>query len=562
MLLPKNWIFLLLGVAALDASSRPLPAALIARFRADDPAIVTTGSKVAVWPNQANPLANASGGAPMKSTATINGLTKDVLNFDGSLLQAALTQTPSGSAFFVLNNLGPGGRVIGWENAEVGDDGLGILTSNHLGNLQVIARNNFVPGDIDTGSPLGSQFEILSVTWGADGVWVARDGVILGHDTNIDRISRVPGHNYLRIGAPLLGSFGRYEGQLAEMQLWSSQLSAGSRQLVETELYERWFTNQPVGNPQSGSAKIAQFRADDPSLGPNGSLVGTWANSALPAFGASTIAPTKTTASIGGFTKSVVEFNNNLLQAPIAQTPQGTAFFVLNNLAAGDHRVVGWDSVDTGLGISTDFFGNFLVIARDNGAIGDVIAGPGMGSGFEIVSVTWGTGGVKVYRDGVLVGSNNNISSISQVPGFNFLNIGASLTGDTPGFVGQIAELQIWDNLLDNASRLAIEQQLHNRWFTAGAVPGDFDSDGDVDGADFVAWQTNFPKASGAVLAQGDADGDGDVDGADFVVWQTNFPFSPNPGAAVPEPEAGLLLLLAIPMLLKSSRHWCYRMLD
>jgi hypothetical protein len=72
--------------------------------------------------------------------------------------------------------------------------------------------------------------------------------------------------------------------------------------------------------------------------------------------------------------------------------------------------------------------------------------------------------------------------------------------------------------------------------------PGDFDSDGDVDGADFVAWQTNFPTVSGATRAGGDADGDGDVDGADFVVWQTNFPFTPGPGASpVPEPS-GLVL--------------------
>ncbi|MCC7084995.1 MAG: putative Ig domain-containing protein [Pirellulales bacterium] len=63
------------------------------------------------------------------------------------------------------------------------------------------------------------------------------------------------------------------------------------------------------------------------------------------------------------------------------------------------------------------------------------------------------------------------------------------------------------------------------------AQPGDFDSDGDVDGADFVAWQTNFPKSSGATLAQGDADSDADVDGADFVVWQTNFPTTPSAGA-------------------------------
>jgi autotransporter-associated beta strand protein len=90
----------------------------------------------------------------------------------------------------------------------------------------------------------------------------------------------------------------------------------------------------------------------------------------------------------------------------------------------------------------------------------------------------------------------------------------------------------------------------------ASLHPGDFDSDGDVDGADFVAWQTNFPKPSGATLAQGDADGDGDVDGADFVVWQTYFPFTPGPGAApVPEPGTAMLFIIGGAAVLAASRR-------
>jgi hypothetical protein len=80
-------------------------------------------------------------------------------------------------------------------------------------------------------------------------------------------------------------------------------------------------------------------------------------------------------------------------------------------------------------------------------------------------------------------------------------------------------------------------------------VPGDFDFDGDVDGADFVVWQTNFPSAGpGIPPVPGDADGDGDCDGADFVVWQTNFPYTPGP-AATPVPEPAAVALAPVSLL-------------
>lgn len=91
---------------------------------------------------------------------------------------------------------------------------------------------------------------------------------------------------------------------------------------------------------------------------------------------------------------------------------------------------------------------------------------------------------------------------------------------------------------------------------SAVPVPGDFDGDGDADGADFVAWQTNFPKASGASRSQGDADGDMDVDGADFAAWQDRFPTGVAVGASpVPEPATAILALgllgLCLPVRMK-----------
>jgi len=51
----------------------------------------------------------------------------------------------------------------------------------------------------------------------------------------------------------------------------------------------------------------------------------------------------------------------------------------------------------------------------------------------------------------------------------------------------------------------------------------DFDSDGDTDGADFLAWQRGFGIDENATLEQGDADGNGVVDRFDLQVWSTNF---------------------------------------
>ncbi|RIK74989.1 MAG: hypothetical protein DCC67_15890 [Planctomycetota bacterium] len=77
----------------------------------------------------------------------------------------------------------------------------------------------------------------------------------------------------------------------------------------------------------------------------------------------------------------------------------------------------------------------------------------------------------------------------------------------------------------------------------------DFDSDGDVDGADFLRWQRN--KGTGTTLAQGNADGDGDVDADDLAIWKLKFglpPATPTT-AAVPEPHGVALASLALGVL-------------
>jgi hypothetical protein len=76
-------------------------------------------------------------------------------------------------------------------------------------------------------------------------------------------------------------------------------------------------------------------------------------------------------------------------------------------------------------------------------------------------------------------------------------------------------------------------------------IPGDFDLDGDADGADLARWRTGY--GTGSAVIQGNADGDSDVDGNDFLIWQRNVGVTPPPIAAtVPEPNAAALFCFAL----------------
>lgn len=54
-------------------------------------------------------------------------------------------------------------------------------------------------------------------------------------------------------------------------------------------------------------------------------------------------------------------------------------------------------------------------------------------------------------------------------------------------------------------------------------LTADFDSDGDADGADFLAWQRGNGLTTGATKAQGDANDDGAVNSDDLTLWKSQF---------------------------------------
>ncbi len=79
------------------------------------------------------------------------------------------------------------------------------------------------------------------------------------------------------------------------------------------------------------------------------------------------------------------------------------------------------------------------------------------------------------------------------------------------------------------------------RVLTIFPLDGDFDHDGDVDGADLPLWRAAYGQTDA-----GDADLDGDSDGNDFLLWQRTLGNDATPavgaGGAVPEPAGAALV--------------------
>jgi len=61
--------------------------------------------------------------------------------------------------------------------------------------------------------------------------------------------------------------------------------------------------------------------------------------------------------------------------------------------------------------------------------------------------------------------------------------------------------------------------------FYLASLPGDFNLDGQVTGADYTAWANTFGNdgSEGKEDLRADANADGTVSGADYVAWANNF---------------------------------------
>lgn len=82
-------------------------------------------------------------------------------------------------------------------------------------------------------------------------------------------------------------------------------------------------------------------------------------------------------------------------------------------------------------------------------------------------------------------------------------------------------------------------------------LPGDYNRNSRVDGADYVLWRDTL-NSSVSFFSAADGNGSGTIDNDDYNVWRANFGRSAGSGAganvsaAVPEPRTDFLLLMGI----------------
>jgi hypothetical protein len=119
-----------------------------------------------------------------------------------------------------------------------------------------------------------------------------------------------------------------------------------------------------------------------------------------------------------------------------------------------------------------------------------------------------------------------------------------------PLFQGDISDVQIYDYALTAT-------QVDHLIFRA-----DFNGNGVVDAADYTVWRNNLGATAVAPYSAGDADGDGSVTQTDYQVWRRQFDQTfdvafPLQGFTVPEPAAGMMLLIGCATLLtyRPCRH-------
>ena len=227
--------------------------------------------------------------------------------------------------------------------------------------------------------------------------------------------------------------------------------------------------------PVGARSALLHFRANDRRLEVNAEQQVThWfdrGGDPQPAIrAADTAGPVRLVEEFSGRQRPVIRFNGQSLLKVAQRIPEvGSLFVVFRPDPAGEggQRLLGWEDSAVGrhgLGLMISPHGAVQVIARREGEAGDVVVSPPGTPGPQLLSVSWGPGGVRVHRNGTEVGMNAGLTAVSSDPGIGELTLGGPGSGSAPRFRGDLCELRVYGTQVDDESRMRIEGELHLDW--------------------------------------------------------------------------------------------------
>jgi len=226
-------------------------------------------------------------------------------------------------------------------------------------------------------------------------------------------------------------------------------------------------------------AEVLKLRANDarPPISGDG-RVAFWSNRSRSPVKFASVAPEvsgpiRTNLTADGRSRPVLRFTGKeMLEVPLTVPPAGSLFVVYRvaDAAASGQRLIGWEDSNGGkhgIGLMPTPGGGLHAILRKDGANGDIVDGPKTNAPFEIVSLTWGSQGTTLHRQGIADGKNTAIDGVSSDPEIKALRIGGPGSGGSARFRGDLAELRVYTQPLDDAARAEVEKELSDSWTDA-----------------------------------------------------------------------------------------------
>lgn len=258
---------------------------------------------------------------------------------------------------------------------------------------------------------------------------------------------------------------------------------------------------------------------------------------------------------------------------------------------AGTINVTGANSIlEASTQIQVGLGGTGRLTISDGGNVSALLVTVGGASELSVQGVSV-TGGVTLLNDSRMAVDNATVGPLAQQAGadltFNlrgasdfdnlhvlgpaslqgdlFVTLGAGFSpqaGDSFEFLTSTVEInENFGSLNLPALSTGLEWQLDFSpqaltLTVIGSLPGDYNLDGAVDGADFLIWQRGFGSMTNLVA---DGNRDGAVDSLDYNIWRSNFGASANAslsttGDAVPEPSSVAIVLLSLLGLVYAHR--------